>query len=102
MHVGPTQEQRVAGWILIACRASRVGIGLYFVVWRPPLLPEDVRSIGMSLFDVERIVPVAGWLQKVFWVLGAYLSVLGCSPCTWQLRRCEPGAYQSPFCADGA
>lgn len=71
MHGGRAREQRVAAWILIACGASLVCIGLYFAIWRPPLLPEDVRSIGMSLSDVERLVPgLAGWLQKVVWVLG--------------------------------
>jgi hypothetical protein len=78
MHEGPTREQLVAAWILFACGASLVGIGLYFAVWRPPLLPEDVRSIGMSLSYVARIAPgLAGWLQKVFWVLGGYVLSTG-------------------------
>jgi hypothetical protein len=59
-------------------RGALVGIGLYFVLLRPPLLPEDVRYMGTSLPDVERAVPgLAIWLQKVFWVLGGYVVSTG-------------------------
>jgi len=34
-----------------------IGLGLYFVFIRPPLLPEDPRFIGASLADIQRAIP---------------------------------------------
>ena len=78
MHEGHPARQRVAAATLTACGAILVGIGLYFILWRPPLLPEDVRFMGASLPDVEHAVPgLARWLQMVFWVLGGYVVTTG-------------------------
>jgi hypothetical protein len=78
MRDRPAQRQRIAAGLLIACGVALAGIGLYFVVLRPPLLPEDVSYMGMSVPDVERAVPgLANWLQKVFWVLGGYVASTG-------------------------
>ena len=78
MRDGSTPRQRIAAGLLVACGVALVGIGLYFVVLRPPLLPEDVGYMGTSVPDVERAVPgLANWLQKVFWVLGGYVASTG-------------------------
>jgi hypothetical protein len=78
MRDGPTPHQRIAAGLLIACGVTLVGVGLYFVLLRPPLLPEDVGYMGTSVPDVERAVPgLANWLQKVFWVLGGYVASTG-------------------------
>jgi hypothetical protein len=77
MRDGPTPRQRIAAGLLIACGVTLVVIGLYFVLLRPPLLPEDVSYMGTSVPDVERTVPgLANWLQKVFWV-GGYVASTG-------------------------
>ncbi|HEY3179570.1 MAG TPA: hypothetical protein VGL25_11885 [Casimicrobiaceae bacterium] len=34
-----------------------MGLGLYFVLLRPPLLPEDLRYMGTSLAEVQTHVP---------------------------------------------
>lgn len=60
-----------AGLILIA-------IGIYFVLLRPPLLPEDLRYIKTTLPVIQDSVPdLSDWLQKVFWVMGGYIFTTG-------------------------
>ena len=53
-------------------------MGLYFIFFRPPLLPEDLRYMGSALKNVNDNIPgLANWLQKVFWVMGAYIFTTG-------------------------
>jgi hypothetical protein len=53
-------------------------LGLYFVFLRPPLLPEDLRSIGTSLAQGPAIVPrLLIWLRRVLWVMGGYMFATG-------------------------
>lgn len=53
-------------------------VGLYFVFVRPPLLPEDLRSMGASLAQVQATVPgLPLWLRRVFWVMGGYMFATG-------------------------
>jgi hypothetical protein len=55
-----------------------MGLGLYFVFIRPPLLPEDPRFMGASLADIQgAILGLVIWLRRVFWVLGGFMFALG-------------------------
>ena len=55
-----------------------VGIGLYFLFSRPPLLPEDARYMGTTLAEIQVVMPgLPRWLQKVFWVMGGYIFTTG-------------------------
>jgi hypothetical protein len=55
-----------------------MGLGLYFIFVRPPLLPEDPRYMGVSLQQIERDVPgLLLWLKRVFWVMGGYMFASG-------------------------
>lgn len=55
-----------------------VGIGLYFIVLRPALLPEDVRYMRLSSTELETIGPrLEEWLTHVFRVLGGYALATG-------------------------
>jgi hypothetical protein len=55
-----------------------MGMGVYFVFMRPPLLPEDAHYIEASLAEIQSAVPeLASWLQKVFWVMGGYIFTTG-------------------------
>ena len=53
-------------------------LGLYFVLLRPPLLPEDPRFMGTSMAQIQLSVPgLLIWLRRVFWVLGGYIFATG-------------------------
>ncbi len=53
-------------------------LGLYFLFLRPPLLPEDLRSMGTSLAQVQATMPgLPIWLRRVFWVMGGYMFATG-------------------------
>lgn len=55
-----------------------MGLGLYFVVLRPPLLPEDLRFIGASLEEIRAAFPgLLLWLRRVFWVMGGFMFTTG-------------------------
>jgi hypothetical protein len=64
--------------ILVLCSIILMGLGLYFVFLRAPLLPEDLRYMDASLAEIQAAAPgLLKWLQKVFWVLGGYSFTSG-------------------------
>jgi len=65
--------------ILLALNGIIVmGLGLYFVFIRPPLLPEDPRFMGTTLIDLQNAVPgLLTWLRRVFWVMGGFMVATG-------------------------
>ena len=64
--------------LLTLCGLVLVGMGVYFMVFRPPLLPEDIHYIGADPVMLAASAPgLVGWLHKVFWVLGGYISAAG-------------------------
>ena len=55
-----------------------LGLGIYFIFLRPPILQEDARYINLSLSKIQNKIPgLASWLQKVFWVMGGYMLSVG-------------------------
>ena len=53
-------------------------LGFYFAFLRPPLLPEDLRSMSTSLAQVHATIPgFQVWLRRVFWVMGGYMFTTG-------------------------
>ena len=53
-------------------------LGLYFLFLRPPLLPEDLRSMGTSLAQIQVTMPsLLVWLRRVFAVMGGYMFATG-------------------------
>jgi len=55
-----------------------IGLGLYFIFLRPPLLPEDPRYMGTTLAEIEANLPgLLIWLRRVFWVMGGYMISTG-------------------------
>lgn len=59
-----------------------VGLGLYFIFLRPPLLPEDLRYMGTSLEEIRSSFPgLLQWLPRVFWVMGGFILSTGILTC---------------------
>ncbi len=55
-----------------------MGIGTYFAILRPALLPEDLRFIGADVAALAAVAPgITSWLRFVFMVLGAYAFTTG-------------------------
>lgn len=55
-----------------------MGLGLYFVFIRPPLLPEDPRFLGTTLADIQTSLPgLLVWLRRVFWVMRGLMFATG-------------------------
>ena len=72
------EGRHVSKWMLTACGVWLVGLGLYFILLRPPLLPEDPRFMGTTLEQIRIAVPgLEGWLQKVFTVMGGFMAGAG-------------------------
>src|SRR5215211_3376406 len=70
--------QRVGLGLLGLCAGYQLLMGVYFVLLRPPLLPEDERAIGMTLGEAERNLPgLTVWLDRVFTVLGGQAIAVG-------------------------
>ena len=73
-----TRNRPLSSWLLIACGIWLVGLGLYFMLLRPPLLPEDPRFMGTTLEQVRAAVPgLEGWLKNVFRVMGGFMAGAG-------------------------
>ena len=70
--------RRFSIWIFAACGFWLIGLGGYFMLVRPPLLPEDLRYLGSSAIQVEVLLPqLASWLQNVFTVMGGFMAGCG-------------------------
>ena len=64
--------------LLALSGAALIVIGLYFVVLRPALLPEDLRFVDQSLDRLAACAPhLADWLANVFRVMGGYILATG-------------------------
>ena len=64
--------------VLVIAGFLVVGIGLYFIFLRPPLLPEDVRYMRLTPAELQMIGPRLGsWLAHVFRVMGGYITATG-------------------------
>lgn len=60
-----------AGLLLIA-------MGIYFILLRPALLPEDLRYMKTTVSIIDELAPgLSAWLQKIFWVMGGYIFTTG-------------------------
>ena len=65
-------------WIFVACGIWLIGLGGYFMLARPPLLPEDLRYLGLSAIQVEMLLPhLVSWLRNVFTVMGGFIAGCG-------------------------
>jgi hypothetical protein len=64
--------------LLATCGVILMAVGLYFILLRPALLPEDLRYTHASLREIRAELPgLLVWLPKVYWVLGGYIFTTG-------------------------
>lgn len=64
--------------MLAGCGIWLVALGLYFAVFRPPLLPEDSRFMGTTLAQIRADLPgLESWLNRVFIVMGGFMAGAG-------------------------
>ncbi len=69
---------RLAAVLLGAWGCYQVIAGLYFIFFRPSLLPEDLRASATTLEAVRGTAPgIEGWLQLVFTVMGGQMAAGG-------------------------
>ena len=75
---GPTKTHPVSTWMFAGCGIWLIALGLYFVVLRPPLLPEDPRFMGTTLSQIRADMPgLENWLKRVFTVMGGFMAGAG-------------------------
>jgi len=64
--------------VLAVAGAVLIGLGFYFILLRPPLLPEDVRYMELSAAQLDAVRPLlAPWLTHVFRVMGGCIMATG-------------------------
>ena len=77
-HGGRMRARPYSAMILGVCGVILIGMGFYFLLLRPPFLPEDARYVRISRAELDTAVPgLALWLRRVFWVLGGYIVATG-------------------------
>ena len=64
--------------IFLTCGIWLIGLGVYFALLRPALLPEDLRYIGSSRAQIQSALPgLDRWLSHVFIVMGGFMAAFG-------------------------
>ena len=81
LSFGSTSRQphrRISVLIFTVSGIWLIGLGLYFALLRPALLPEDPRYIGSSLAQIQAALPgLERWLSHVFVVMGGFMAASG-------------------------
>jgi len=69
---------RLSSMLLAASGILLIGVGVYFLFLRPPLLPEDIRYMSLTSVELQLIGPrLTLWLTHVFRVMGGYVAATG-------------------------
>ena len=64
--------------VLVLAGICLIGVGLYFLLLRPPLLPEDIRYMALPPAQLDFLRPrLELWLTHVFRVMGGYVLATG-------------------------
>ena len=82
--------------VLTMAGVCLIGVGLYFILLRPPLLPEDIRYMALPTAQLDILRPrLELWLTLVFRVMGGYIlgtGVLAVTLAATSFRAHQPGA----------
>jgi hypothetical protein len=63
---------------LAACGLILIAMGLYVVLVRPALLPEDIRFLESSMTGIRVALPkLELWLGSIFFVMGGQMFAAG-------------------------
>lgn len=74
----PGLRMQLSGKVFAACGLWLVALGVYFLILRPALLPEDPRFIGASIETLRAAAPgLERWLNLVFNVMGGFMIAAG-------------------------
>ena len=69
---------QVSGKVFAACGLWLVTLGVYFLLLRPALLPEDPRFMGASIETLTAAAPgLERWLNLAFNVMGGFMIAAG-------------------------
>jgi hypothetical protein len=64
--------------LIMAFGGLLLAVGVYFLVLRPALLPEDLRYMHASEAQLQSVAPLLSvWLARVFLVMGGYIAASG-------------------------
>ena len=82
--------------VLTMAGVCLIGVGLYFILLRPPLLPEDIRYMALPTAQLDILRSrLELWLTHVFRVMGGYIlgtGVLAVTLAATSFRAHQPGA----------
>ena len=103
---GRTRSWPLSAIVLALAGITLIGAGLYFVLLRPPLLPEDVRYMGLGQAELVGVRPhLEAWLTHVFRVMGGYVlatGVLAVTLAATSFRKHQWGAWLGGLIAGAA
>jgi hypothetical protein len=68
-------RERSTGVLLLALGVLTLGAGVYFLAFRPPMLPEDIRFSGVDPMTLPS--RTRDWLGLVFRTLGGFIAGFG-------------------------
>jgi len=73
-----TRRQPLSSVLLTAFGFILAVVGAYFIFFRPALLPEDLRYLGVSFAQIDgAMLNLPAWLGQVFRVLGGHMMAAG-------------------------
>ena len=73
-----TRSLTISSVLLGTAGVTLVAMGLYFVLVRPPLLPEDLRYMALPPAQFDAVRPrLELWLGHVFQVMGGFVFATG-------------------------
>lgn len=70
-------KQTIGRRIILLSGLVSIGMGLYFIFFRPAFLPEDLTFMELSSAPSALIPRIELWLHKVFSVLGGFMISTG-------------------------